>query len=58
MLHEELQAPGVVVRHFEEPIPLISYGLVWSGTMTTPLVDAFLDVAREFAVAEPQIIRV
>jgi DNA-binding transcriptional LysR family regulator len=54
----ELQAPGVVVRPFEEPRPLISYGVVWSGTLTTPLVDAFLDVAREFAVAEPQTIRV
>jgi hypothetical protein len=32
--------------------------VVWSSTHTTPLVDAFVDLAREFAVAEPQIIRV
>jgi DNA-binding transcriptional LysR family regulator len=54
----EPQAPGVVVRHFEEPSPFISYGVAWSGTQTTPLVDAFMDVAREFAVAEPKTIRV
>lgn len=54
----EPQAPGVVVRHFEEPSPFISYGVAWSGTLTTPLVDAFLDLAREFAVADPQSIRV
>jgi DNA-binding transcriptional LysR family regulator len=54
----EPQAPGVVVRHFEEPVPFIGYGVVWSGTQTTPLVDAFLDLAREFAVAEPHTIRV
>jgi DNA-binding transcriptional LysR family regulator len=54
----ELEAPGVVVRHFEEPSPFISYGVAWSGTQTTPLVDAFIEVAREFAVAEPQAIRV
>ena len=53
-----LEAPGVAVRHFEEPSPFISYGVAWSGTQTTPLVDAFLEVAREFAVAEPQVIRV
>jgi DNA-binding transcriptional LysR family regulator len=53
-----LEAPGVVVRHFDEPSPFISYGVAWSGTQTTPLVDAFLEVAREFAVAEPQVIRV
>jgi DNA-binding transcriptional LysR family regulator len=54
----EPDAPGVVVRHFEEPSPFISYGVAWSSTHTTSLVDAFLDVAREFAVAEPQTIRV
>jgi DNA-binding transcriptional LysR family regulator len=54
----EPDAPGVVVRHFEEPTPFIGYGVAWSGTLTTPLVEAFVDVAREFAVAEPQAIRV
>jgi hypothetical protein len=54
----EPDAPGVVVRHFEEPAPFISYGLAWSSTHTTSLVDAFLDVAREFAISEPQTIRV
>jgi DNA-binding transcriptional LysR family regulator len=53
----EPEAPGVVVRHFEEPSPFISYGVAWSRTQTTPLVDAFLDVAREFSIAEPQPIR-
>jgi DNA-binding transcriptional LysR family regulator len=54
----EPDTPGVVVRHFEEPSPFISYGVAWSSTHTTPLVDAFLDVAREFATAELQTIRV
>jgi DNA-binding transcriptional LysR family regulator len=54
----EPDAPGVAVRHFEEPTPFIGYGVAWSGTLTTPLVEAFVDVAREFAVAEPQAIRV
>jgi DNA-binding transcriptional LysR family regulator len=48
----EPQAPGVVFRHFEEPPPLISYGVAWADTQPSPFLDSFLEVAREFADQE------
>ena len=43
---------GVALRHFEEPPPLISYGVAWASTQSSPLVDAFLEIARGFASSE------
>ena len=45
----EPQIPGVVVRRFEEPVPVFGYGVAWADGQSSPLVDAFLDVAGEFA---------
>jgi len=44
----ERQAPGIVFRRFEEPVPLIGYGVAWASH-TLPVADPFLDVATEFA---------
>ena len=48
----EPQAPGVVVRHFDEPSPLISYGVAWSGTQTSPILKSFIEIAREVAASK------
>lgn len=48
----EPQAPGVVVRHFEEPSPFISYGVAWSAMQTSPHVQSFIEIAREVAASE------
>jgi DNA-binding transcriptional LysR family regulator len=48
----EGRAPGVVFRRLEDPIPLIGYGVAWAATHSSPFVDAFLDIAREFAGSE------
>jgi DNA-binding transcriptional LysR family regulator len=45
----ERHAPGVVFLHFEEPTPFITYGIAWSDTQSSPWMDAFLEVASEFA---------
>jgi DNA-binding transcriptional LysR family regulator len=42
-----LEAPGVVFRSFEEPIPRIEHGIAWSDTRISSLVDSFVDVARQ-----------
>jgi DNA-binding transcriptional LysR family regulator len=44
----ERHAPGVVFRPFEEPTPLIGYGVAWAKNHP-PIADPFLEVAREFA---------
>jgi DNA-binding transcriptional LysR family regulator len=46
--------PGVVFRPFDEPTPLIGYGVVWTSTQSSPFALAFLEVAREFAESEPE----
>jgi DNA-binding transcriptional LysR family regulator len=43
----ELEAPGVVFRPFEEPVPRIEHGLAWFDTHASSLVDGFVGVARE-----------
>jgi DNA-binding transcriptional LysR family regulator len=48
----EPQAPGVVVRHFEEPRPFISYGVAWSGAQISPFLESFIEIAREVAASE------
>jgi hypothetical protein len=48
----EPHVPGVVFRHFEVPVPLISYGVAWADTQPSPSVSSFLEVAREFADPE------
>jgi DNA-binding transcriptional LysR family regulator len=45
----ERHAPGVVFRQFEEPAPLVEYGVAWASSHRFPVADAFLEVAREFA---------
>jgi DNA-binding transcriptional LysR family regulator len=49
----EPEAPGVVFRHFQEPTPLISYGVAWTDAHPSPFLDPFLEVVREFADPEP-----
>ncbi len=44
---QEMESPGVVFRHLEEPTPRIEYGLVWFDAHTSPFVEPFLAVARE-----------
>jgi len=44
-----LEAPGVVFRPFEEPVPRIEHGLAWFDTHASSLVDGFVGVARELA---------
>jgi DNA-binding transcriptional LysR family regulator len=46
--------PGVVFRPLDEDTPRIGYGVAWSTTQASPLVDAFLEVAREIAGLEPE----
>ena len=41
--------PGVVFRSFEEPVPMIGYGVAWSSTRVLPPAEAFVEVAREHA---------
>jgi DNA-binding transcriptional LysR family regulator len=50
----ERQAPGIVFRHFEEPAPLIGYGVAWASH-TPPVADPFLELAREFADSQTPI---
>jgi DNA-binding transcriptional LysR family regulator len=45
----ERHAPGVVFRPFEEPTPLVGYGVAWASGHTTPIAESFLQVAKEFA---------
>jgi DNA-binding transcriptional LysR family regulator len=45
----ERQAPGVVFRQFEEPTPLVEYGVAWSSSHRFPVADSFLEVANELA---------
>lgn len=45
-----MQVPGVVFRPIEEPLPRIEYGLVWSDTHASPLVDTLIAVARELPI--------
>jgi DNA-binding transcriptional LysR family regulator len=45
----EVKIPGVDVRRFEEPVPVFGYGVAWAATHSSPVVEAFIDVAREFA---------
>jgi DNA-binding transcriptional LysR family regulator len=42
-----LEAPGVVFRSFEEPVPRIEHGVVWFDAHASSLVDSFVAVARE-----------
>jgi DNA-binding transcriptional LysR family regulator len=44
---QRLEAPGVVFRSFEEPIPRFEHGIAWSGTHASSVVDSFVGVARE-----------
>jgi len=43
----ELEAPGVVFRSFEEPVPRIEHGLAWLDAHASSFVDSFVGVARE-----------
>lgn len=52
LLDQERYILGVVFRRFEEPTPILSFGVAWADTPVSPFVDAFLDVAREFADSE------
>jgi LysR family transcriptional regulator, benzoate and cis,cis-muconate-responsive activator of ben and cat genes len=45
---EELRIPGIVFRGFDDPIPLIDFGLVWHDRAASPLVPDLVDLAREF----------
>lgn len=45
----ELQIPGVVFRHVEDPVPLVEYGLAWLEAGATEQVEVFVDVARKLA---------
>jgi DNA-binding transcriptional LysR family regulator len=44
---------GVVVRPFEEPVPLVEYGIGWYEPHLSPLVAPFLELAKQ--VAEPAV---
>lgn len=52
VVHPGLDRPGVVIRPLDEDTPPLGYGLAWSATQAFPILDAFLEVARE--VAGPQ----
>lgn len=44
---EILAPPGVELRQFEEPVPLVGYGLAWSETdHPTPALDQFIQFAK------------
>jgi DNA-binding transcriptional LysR family regulator len=49
---EHQALPGVVFRPLEEDTPRLGYGIVWSGTHTSPLLESFIEVAREVAGSE------
>jgi DNA-binding transcriptional LysR family regulator len=44
--------PGVVFRPLDEGTPPIGYGVVWSGTQTSPFLESFIEVAQEVAASE------
>ena len=48
----ERHAPGVVFRPFDDPPPLVGYGVAWSATQTSPFLESFIDIAREVAASE------
>jgi DNA-binding transcriptional LysR family regulator len=46
--------PGVVFRPLDEDTPRLGYGIAWSATQTSPLLESFLEVAREVAGSESE----
>jgi DNA-binding transcriptional LysR family regulator len=48
-----LPIPGIVYRRVEDPAPTIENGLVWFDEHASPVLTAFLDLAREVVEATP-----
>jgi DNA-binding transcriptional LysR family regulator len=49
----ELMIPGITLRRLEEPAPWIQCGIAWPAGPLTPVGEAFLALAMEFAPAGP-----
>jgi DNA-binding transcriptional LysR family regulator len=49
----QLSIPGVTLRRLEEPAPWVQCGIAWPEGHTSPVTEAFLGVAREFAPPPP-----
>jgi DNA-binding transcriptional LysR family regulator len=51
---ERQALPGVVFRPLDEDTPPLGYGIAWSATHTSPLLESFIEVAREVAASESE----
>jgi DNA-binding transcriptional LysR family regulator len=49
---ERQAPPGVVFRPLDENTPALGYGVAWSATQTSPLLESFIEIASEFAESE------
>jgi len=49
---EHQAIPGVVFRPLDEGTPALGYGVAWSSTQTSPLLESFIEIASEFAESE------
>jgi DNA-binding transcriptional LysR family regulator len=52
VMHPGVERPGVVFRPLDEDTQPLGYGVAWSATQTSPFLESFIEVAREFADAE------
>jgi DNA-binding transcriptional LysR family regulator len=48
----DLRIPDVVFRRLEDPVPTIEYGVAWSEGHVSPILAAFVALAREVADEE------
>jgi DNA-binding transcriptional LysR family regulator len=49
---ERQAPPGVVFRPLDENTPPLGYGVAWSATQTSPLLESFIEIASDFAESE------
>ncbi len=49
---ERQAPPGVVFRPLDEDTPPLGYGIAWSATRMSPLLESFIEVAREVSGSE------
>jgi DNA-binding transcriptional LysR family regulator len=49
---EHQPVPGVVFRPLDEGTPRLGYGLAWSATQTSPLLESFIETASDLAESE------
>ena len=51
---ERQAPPGVVFRPLDEDTPPLGYGIAWSAIRTSPLLESFIELAREVAASESE----